>query len=251
MPHLRLHFGLRLGRDLRLRLTRTGSHRPGSLCLSSTAYCLRHCLCQLCVSISLASPHCQGLKCRFPALRFCSTCGLPLLLLLHLRSSGSASLAFFRLCSNCCPPALQTLRLCYLRFAIVEKKRSLIWSIKMTALPSEPVNGTKPPAIAACPPPFPIPCSASAVILPASREDFSLRTDSLMPSPLLDYTTEKETSTSASIKSETLAINASGQSSPVSAKLILSYTSMLEIALEYATRSSKHRLLFSSVWISS
>ena len=72
-----------------------------------------------------------------------------------------------------------------------------------------------------------------------------------MPSPLLEYTTEKETSTSASIKSETLAINASGQSSPVSAKLILSYTSMLEIALEYATRSSKHRLLFSSVWISS
>ena len=99
-----LHFGLRLEGSSSAAYSHW-LHRLARFFLSSTAYCLRHCLCQLCVSISLASPHCQGLKCRFPALRFCSNCGLPLLL--HLRSSGSASLAFFRLCSNCCPPALQ------------------------------------------------------------------------------------------------------------------------------------------------
>ncbi len=100
----------------------------------------------------------------------------------------------------------------------------------MTALPSEPVNGTKPPAIAACPPPFRSLQRLRRDLAGVERRFFT-PTDSLMPSLSLSTPRKKETSTSASIKSETLAINASRAVLPVSAKLILSYTSMLEIAL--------------------
>ena len=133
--------------------------------------------------------------------------------------------------------------------AITFKNRSFICASNSFTSMSLPVHGTNPPAIDAWPPPLPIPFSASATIFPASSILFSLRTESLIPSDFLEYTTENDTSFKASMKSDIFAMT--GQSLPVLQKLMSSYTSILEIALEYAIRSSKHRLLFSNIWMTS
>ncbi len=136
--------------------------------------------------------------------------------------SGSAPLAVFRFCFTCVLPALLQLlpsgsadSASVLSPLCNRRKKTLLDLVDQNdRLAVRTGKRYKATCHRSMPAAVSDPCSASAVILPASREDFSLRTDSLMPSPLLEYTTEKETSTSASIKSETLAINASGQSSP-------------------------------------
>lgn len=96
-----------------------------------------------------------------------------------------------------------------------------------------PVHGTNPPAIDAWPPPCQFLSVPPATIFPASSILFSLRTESLIPSDFLEYTTENDTSFKASMKSDIFAMT--GQSLPVLQKLMSSYTSILEIALEYAS----------------